>query len=107
MPVFKKLQSQVVGVSKDSHESHCKFQTKYGLTIPLVSDTELVLVQDPRFDVWKEKSMYGRKYMGVLRKSFLLDNNANIIYTRDKVKPSLHAKEVADYIQSLSLKNNT
>ena len=101
MPVFKKLQSQVVGVSKDSHESHCKFQTKYGLTIPLISDTDLVLLQDPRFDAWQEKSMYGRKYMGVIRKSFLLDNQANIIYTREQVKPAFHPQQVADYIQSL------
>lgn len=106
MPQFASINSQVIGVSKDGHESHCKFQTKYGLTIPLVSDTDLVLLQDPRFDVWKEKSMYGRKYMGVIRKSFLFDKHANIIYTRDKVKPAFHPKEVLDYIQELVTKNN-
>ena len=103
-PVFDNLQSQVIGISKDNHESHCKFQTKYGLTIPLVSDTDLVLLQDPRFDARQEKSMYGRKYMGVIRKSFLLDKDANIIHTRDQVKPAFHPQEVADYIQVLQEK---
>ena len=101
MPEFEKLNTQIIGISKDSHESHCKFQTKYGLTIPLVSDTDLVLVSDPRFDVWKEKTMYGRKYMGVMRTSFLLDHDTNIIYKRDNVKPADHPQDVLDYIRSL------
>lgn len=99
---FEQLNTQIIGVSKDSHESHCKFQTSYGLTIPLVADTELVLVTDARFDVWKEKSMYGRKYMGIIRTSFLLDKDANIIHKREDVKPATHAQEVLEYIQAIS-----
>lgn len=101
IPQFEALDAQVIGISKDSHESHCKFQKKYGLTIPLIADTDLVLVSDPRFDVRKEKSMYGRKYMGVIRTSFLLDHDATIIYKREDVKPALHPQEVLEYIKSL------
>ncbi len=102
LPEFEKLNTQIIGVSKDSHESHCKFQTKYGLTIPLISDTDLVLVSNPRFDVRKEKSMYGRKYMGVVRTTFLLDKDANIVYKREDVKPALHPQEVLEQLKVMN-----
>lgn len=101
LPEFDKLNTQIIGVSKDEHKSHCKFQNKYGLTISLISDTDLVLHTDPRFDTWQEKSMYGRKYMGTMRESFLLDKNGEIIHKRDKVKPATHPQEVLEYIRSL------
>ena len=101
LPQFEQLHTQIIGVSKDSHESHCKFQTTYGLTIPLIADTDLVLVTDARFDVRKEKSMYGRKYMGIIRTSFLLDKDANIVYKREEVKPATHPQDVLSYIQSI------
>lgn len=101
LPKFEKLNTQIIGVSKDEHKSHCKFQDKYGLKIVLISDTDLVLHQDPRFDTRKEKSMYGRKYMGTMRESFLLDKSGEIIYKWSKVSPANHPQEVIDYITSL------
>lgn len=101
LPEFKKYGVQIVGVSKDSHKSHCTFQANYGLQISLVADTEHVLIEDPRFDAWKEKSMYGRKYMGVARNTFLLDTKGQILYQRLDVKPATHAHEVLAYIEKM------
>ena len=91
---------QIVGVSKDSHESHCKFQNKYGLPFALISDSDLVLHSDPRFDTRKEKSLYGRKYMGTMRDSFLLDSNGNVLYEWRKVTPATHPDDVLKYIRA-------
>lgn len=101
LPEFAKSKTQIIGVSKDDHKSHCKFQEKYELQIKLISDTELVLHTDPRFDTWQEKSMYGRKYMGTMRTSFLLDASGEIVYKRDKVKPATHPEEVIAKLQEL------
>jgi peroxiredoxin Q/BCP len=101
LPEFTQLNTQIIGVSKDDHKSHCKFQDKYELQIKLISDTELVLHQDPRFDTWKEKSMYGRKYMGSMRESFLLDASGEIIYKRNKVKPETHPAEVLEKLHEI------
>lgn len=101
LPEFEKLNTQIIGVSKDEHKSHCKFQDKYELKIWLISDTDLVLHTDPRFDTRKEKSMYGRKYMGTMRESFLLDKSGEIIYKWGKVSPANHPQEVLQYIISL------
>ncbi|MCA9352906.1 thioredoxin-dependent thiol peroxidase [Patescibacteria group bacterium] len=96
---FKKLNTEILAVSKDSKESHQKFCEKNSLTFPLLVDTDGHIVK--LYDVWKEKSMYGRKYMGIARESFLIDENGMIIKHWDKVKPATHPKEVLDYIQSL------
>ncbi len=101
LPEFEKLNTQIIGVSKDEHKSHCKFQDKYELKIWLISDTDLVLHTDPRFDTRKEKSMYGRKYMGTMRESFLLDKSGEIVYKWAKVSPANHPQEVLEYIISL------
>ena len=101
LPEFAKLNTQIIGVSKDEHKSHCKFQNKYELKITLISDKDLVLHTDTRFDTWKEKSMYGRKYMGSMRESFLLDKSGEIIYKWKKVGPAIHPQEVLDYIGTL------
>lgn len=101
LPQFQQHEVQIIGVSKDSHKSHCNFQTKYSLQVPLIADTEHVLIEDPRFDVWKEKSMYGRKYMGVSRDSFLLNEQGEIVYEWRSVKPATHPHEVLAYIESL------
>lgn len=101
LPEFEKLNTQIIGVSKDEHKSHCKFQNKYELKIALISDTDLVLHTNPRFDTWKEKSMYGKKYMGTMRESFLLDKSGEIIYKWSKVTPANHPQEVIEYITSL------
>ncbi len=102
LPEFDKLNTQIIGVSKDDHKSHCKFQDKYSLKIPLISDMDLVLHTDSRFDTRKEKSMYGRKYMGTMRASFLLDTSGEIVATWDKVKPATHPTETLEYISNLT-----
>lgn len=86
----------VVGVSPDSVASHKKFKEKQGLNFMLISDPEHKLSE--RFEVWKEKSMYGRKYMGIERSTFVLDKNGNIEKEWRKVKVKGHVDEVLGYL---------
>ena len=87
----------VVGVSPDSVKSHKSFREKQGLNFILLSDSEHKLAQ--KFDVWKEKSMYGRKYMGIERSTFIIDENGNIEKEWRKVKVKGHVDEVASYFE--------
>ena len=98
---FWNYDTQVYGVSHDPHKSHCKFQQKYWLQFPLIADTELVLHHDSRFQSRQEKSMYGRKYMGTMRESFLLDQQGNIVKKWEKVDTKVHAEEVLEFLKSL------
>ncbi len=84
-------------MSPDSVKSHQKFKTKYGLTYPLVADTEHVVSE--LYGVWGEKSMYGRKYMGVNRTTFVIDATGRIATVFEKVKPEGHAAEVAEAVK--------
>lgn len=93
--------AEVIGVSPDSIASHQKFQQKQGLNFILVSDINHELAQ--KYGVWKEKSMYGRKYMGIERSTFILDKNGNIIKEWRKVKVSGHIDEVLQALQSKEL----
>ena len=86
----------VIGVSPDSIKSHLKFKEKQSLNFILLSDPEHKLAE--AFNVWVEKSMYGRKYMGIERSTFVLDENLNIIKEWRKVKVKGHVDEVIDYI---------
>jgi peroxiredoxin Q/BCP len=86
------MDAAVLGISKDSVESHQKFKKKEGLTYTLVSDPSLELIQG--FGVWKEKSMYGRKYMGVERSTFIVDKNGNVLREFRGVKVKDHVKDV-------------
>lgn len=83
---------QVLGVSIDSEKSHQKFATKYELPFPLLVDEEKKLVQD--YGVWQEKSMYGRKYMGTMRYTFLIDEQGNIEKIITKVDTKNHAAQL-------------
>ena len=83
---------KVIGISKDSVKSHKNFSTKQGLTFTLLSDPELIAIQ--AYDVWKEKKMYGKVSMGVVRSSYLIDENGIIEKVYDKVKPDLNAIEM-------------
>lgn len=87
----------VVGVSPDSIKSHKSFREKQGLNFILLSDSEHKLAQ--KFDVWIEKSMYGRKYMGIERSTFIIDENGNIEKEWRKVKVKGHVDEVASYFE--------
>jgi peroxiredoxin Q/BCP len=89
---FKKAGAAVVGVSKDSVKSHDRFKAKYDLDLALGSDGDGAMVE--RYGVWVEKSMYGRKYMGIERSSFLVDGGGRIRKAWRKVKVTGHAAEV-------------
>ncbi|MDH3205893.1 MAG: thioredoxin-dependent thiol peroxidase [Gemmatimonadota bacterium] len=89
-PAFEKLDAVVLGVSADSVESHKKFKAKYGLTFPLLADEDH-RVSDA-YGVWKERSMYGRKFMGIERSTFLIDENGTVAQAWRKVKPKGHAE---------------
>ena len=86
----------IIGVSPDSIKSHIKFKEKQILNFILLSDPEHTL--SIAFDVWKEKSMYGRKYMGIERSTFILDENLNIIKEWRKVKVKGHVDEVIKFL---------
>lgn len=86
----------VIGVSPDSIKNHIKFKEKQILNFILLSDPEHTLSIE--FDVWKEKSMYGRKYMGIERSTFILDEDLNIIKEWRKVKVKGHVDEVISYL---------
>lgn len=81
-----------MGVSTDSEKSHQKFRSKYGFRFDLAADTEKEVVQ--KYGVWVEKSMYGKKYMGIQRTTFLIDEKGKIVKIFDKVNVSEHADEV-------------
>lgn len=91
----------VLGISKDSVKSHQKFAEKFGLPFPLLADTEAQVAQS--YDVYKEKSMYGKKYMGVERATFLIDKEGVIRKIWPKVKPDDHASEVLEAVEALQL----
>ena len=88
----------VIGVSPDSIKSHLKFKEKQDLNFILLSDPEHKLAE--AFNVWVEKSMYGRKYMGIERSTFVLDENLNIIKEWRKVKVKGHVDEVIEYLNA-------
>ena len=83
-PQFTEKGAVVLGVSKDSVASHKKFEEKYGLPFTILSDPELVAIQ--AYDVWQEKKNYGKTYMGVVRTTYLIDENGKIVKAFDKVK---------------------
>ena len=83
-PQFQEKGAVVLGVSKDSVASHKKFEEKYGLPFTLLSDTEKEVIQ--AYDVWKEKKNYGKVSMGVVRTTYLIDEEGVIIKANDKVK---------------------
>jgi peroxiredoxin Q/BCP len=91
-PDFVKLGVEVIGISPDSTESHRKFAQKYDLKVRLAADADKAVAM--AYGVWVEKSMYGRKYMGVDRSTFLIDAHGKIAKAWRKVKVSGHAEEV-------------
>ena len=89
----------VIGVSPDSIKSHKSFKEKQSLNFILLSDPEHKLAEE--FEVWKEKSMYGRKYMGIERSTFILDKNGKIEKEWRKVKVKGHVDEVIEYLSAI------
>lgn len=85
---------EVVGVSADSEASHLKFIEKHSLPFDLIADTDKVILE--AYNAWGEKSMYGRKYMGVIRKTYVIDGNGIIERLFEKVKVKSHDQQILD-----------
>jgi peroxiredoxin Q/BCP len=96
---FQKLDTEIIGVSKDSVESHDKFKDKFNLPFPLVSDKSDKLCE--AFEVWKEKSMYGKKYMGIERSTFLIDAQGVLREIWRGVKVPGHIEDVLHAVKKL------
>ena len=95
---FSKLNTKILGVSKDNIDKHKKFITKHSLTIDLISDDGSIC---EKFGVWVEKSMYGKKYMGIERATFLFDQNLKLIKIWRNVKVKGHVDEVLSFVENL------
>lgn len=98
-PQIQEKGAVVLGISKDGVASHKKFEERYQLPFTLISDPELKAIR--AYDVWKEKSMYGKKYMGVERSTYLIDENGVIEKTFSKVKPSENPEEMLKSLDSV------
>ena len=95
-PQFREKGAVILGVSKDSVASHKKFEEKYGLPFTLLSDQEKEVIR--AYDVWKEKKNYGKVSMGVVRTTYLIDENGMIIKAFDKVKAADNAAQMLDLL---------
>ena len=93
---FKRIDAVVIGISKDSVASHQKFAEKYNLPFILLSDPELAAIQ--AYGVWQEKKNYGKVSMGVVRSTFVIDENGIIEKVMPKVKPDTNAEEILTYL---------
>jgi peroxiredoxin Q/BCP len=96
---FDKLGIKVAGISPDSVKSHAKFRAKHSLMVPLIADEEKTALA--AYGVWKEKSMYGKKYMGVERSTFLIDRNGIVARAWRKVSVPGHVEEVLEAAREL------
>ena len=98
---FRSKNVAIIGISKDSIASHLKFAQKYDLPFVLLSDPELQAIQ--RYGVWQEKKLYGKVSMGVVRTTFLIDEEGNIEKVMPKVKPDTNAAEILAYLEGETL----
>jgi len=98
MPRFEGVDAVVLGVSPDSADSHRKFKDKFGLNFPLLADVDHEVAE--AYGVWKERSMYGRKFMGIERSTFLIDEKGSVAEAWRKVKPAGHAEMLAELLRS-------
>jgi peroxiredoxin Q/BCP len=98
-PKFGKLKAEIIGVSADSVESHKKFAQKYKLPFNLLSDEKKEVLD--KYEVWQEKSMYGRKYMGIVRTTVIIDSSGKISNIFPKVKVDNHNQEVMEALKEL------
>lgn len=94
---FRQKDIVVIGVSKDSQTSHQKFSEKYKLPFILVSDPELAAIQ--AYDVWQEKKLYGKVSMGIVRSTYIIDEQGVIEKVYPKAKPDTNAAEILEYLE--------
>jgi peroxiredoxin Q/BCP len=99
LPKFKKSKAAVLGVSVLDSKSKARFAEKYGLTFPLLADADHAVME--KYGVWQEKSMYGKKYMGVARTTYLIGPDGKVVKRWDGVKVDGHAEEVLAAVQAL------
>ena len=102
LPKFDKVDAVVIGVSRDSVKSHDKFKAKYELPFPIASDEDGKVCE--RYGVWTEKTLYGRKFMGIERSTFLIDAKGAIAHVWRKVRVPGHVEDVLDTVKALSAK---
>ena len=96
---FEKNNVKIIGISPDSTDSHKKFCEKHDLTITLLSDSDHDVLKN--YDVWKQKKLYGREYMGVVRSTFIIDPSGNIVHKWPKVKVIGHIEDVMKKMDEL------
>lgn len=96
---FTKKGAVVLGVSKDDEASHQKFVKKYDLNFALLSDPEHKVIE--KYGAWAEKSLYGKKFMGIVRSTFVIDEDGTILKAFPKVSPEGHAKEILDVLSGV------
>jgi peroxiredoxin Q/BCP len=99
LPALAKLGATVLGVSKDSVASHCKFRDKHSLTFPLLSDPDGKVLE--AYGAWGDKVMYGKKMKGIIRSTVLIDPKGKVVQHWPKVSVKGHAAEVVDAIKGL------
>ena len=95
---FKKLNCEVIGISKDSIQSHKKFITKFKIPFQLLSDEEVMVLK--KYGAWGEKSMYGKKFMGIKRTTVLINPKGKIMKIWNNVKVLDHAKDVLNFLKA-------
>jgi thioredoxin-dependent peroxiredoxin len=103
LPDFKKVKAAVLGVSVLDTKSKARFAVKHDLTFPLLADVDHAVAD--KYGAWQEKSMYGKKYMGVARITYLIDGAGKVARRWDTVKVASHADEVLDAVKALEAKS--
>ena len=99
LPKFKKLNCEILGISKDNLKSHDKFRDKYKIKFDLLADEEIKVLK--KYKVWAKKKFMGREFMGIVRTTFLIDKKGKIIKIWNNVKVKDHAKEVLQTLQKI------
>ncbi len=99
LPKFKKLNCEILGISKDNLKSHDKFRDKYKIKFDLLADEEIKVLK--KYKVWAKKKFMGREFMGIVRTTFLIDKKGKIIKIWNNVKVKEHAKEVLETLQNI------
>lgn len=94
---FRRQGVEVIGISKDSEQSHCRFAEKYSLPFRLLSDPDRLAIE--AYDVWKEKTLYGKTSMGVVRTTYLIDEEGRIAHVWEKAKPDSNAGDILAWLQ--------
>ena len=93
---FKSKNTVIIGISKDSPSSHQRFIEKYDLPFLLLSDESLKVLQD--YEVWKEKTLYGKSFLGVIRSTYVIDEEGKIVYAKEKVNAKANPSEVCSLL---------